>query len=158
MAFFDAQAPVIQPIQHHHDHSYSASASGSTINDELDSETAALIANLTLDDLDELMGSSGDSLPSDEAIAYLLQCEQLDQWLSTMTDTKVAKSIDSAQVTDAAAANLDTFITAEDAVVEDWIEAEFLSLDEALPDPKSSQTLLDDPSFIMDPELVAEYV
>ena len=158
MAFFDAQAPIIQPIQPHHDHSYSASASGSTINDELDSETAALIANLTLDDLDELMGSSGDSLPSDEAIAYLLQCEQLDQWLSTMTDTKVAKSIDSAQVTDAAAANLDTFITAEDAVVEDWIEAEFLSLDEALPDTKSSQTRLEDPNFIMDPEFITVYV
>ena len=159
MAFFGAQTPIIHLIQPHHDHSYSASASSSTINDDLDGETAALIANLALDDLNDLMGSSGDSLPSDEAIAYLSQCEQLDQWLSTMTDTKVAKSIDSAQVTDDA--NLDTFVAAaEEAELEDRIATELLSLDESHPVPKSchGQTRLEDPledpNFIMNPELI----
>ena len=156
MAFFDAQAPIIQPIRPHHDHLYSASASGSTINDELDGETAALIANLTLDDLDDLLGSDGDSLPSDEAIAYLLQCEQLDQWLSTVTEPKRAKSIDSAHVADAAI--LDAFNTAEEAAVEDRIAAELLSRGEALPIPKRCQTRLEDPNFIMDPESITEYV
>jgi hypothetical protein len=156
MAFFDAQAPIFQPIQPHHDHSYSASGSASTANDELDGETAALIANLTLDHLDELMGSRGDSLPEDEAIAYLLQSEQLDQWISTVTDAKVTKSIDSAQVADAA--NLDAFVTAEEAAVEDRIAAELLSSEEALPDPKSCQTRLEDPNFIVNPDLITVYV
>jgi hypothetical protein len=73
MAFVHAQ----EAIQPHHDQPYSAS--GSTINDELDVETAALIANLTLDNLSDLMGSRKGkarihSLLSNDEIAYLLQC------------------------------------------------------------------------------------
>ena len=139
----------------HHDQSTSASASGSTINDELDVETAALIANLTLDNFADLMDNA-DSLPSDEAIAYLQQCEQFDQWLSITADVKLAKSIDEALVTDAA--YLDPFVTAEDAAVEDRIAAELLSRGEALPVPKSCQTRLEDPNFIMNPELIKAYV
>jgi hypothetical protein len=151
MAFFHAQAPIFQPIQPQYE-----SASGSTINDEIDGETAALIANLALDNLTDLMGSHGDFLPSDEAMAYLLQSEQLEQWLSIVADAKLAKSVDNALVSDAD--YLDASITAEEAAVEDRIAAELLSRGEALPVPKSCQTRLEHPDFVMNPELITVYV
>ena len=152
-------ASITQPIQLHQGHSHSASSS--SINDELDVETATLIAKLALDDLADVMGSRkgkarADSLPSDEEIAYRLQSEQYDQWLSIVVDAKLAKSIDGALVTDAA--YLDAFITAEEAAAEDRIAADFLSRGEALPVPKSCQTRLEHPNFIMNPELITAYV
>ena len=157
MEFVHAQASIVQPepIQPHHD--YSQNAIGSTFNDELDVELAALIAKLALDDLADIMGSRkgkacDDSLPSDEEIAYLLQSEQYDQWLSIMEDAKLAKSMDSALAADAA--YLDAFITAEEAAVEDRVAAEHVSRGEALPVPKNCQTRLEHPNFIMNPELV----
>ena len=153
MAFFHAQAPITQPQLH--------SASGSTINDELDMETAALIAKLALDDLADIMSSRkgkarADSTPSDDEIAYRLQSEQYDQWLSIVADSKLAKSIESALVTDAA--YLDALITAEEAAAEDRIAAELLSRGEALPAPKSCQTRLEHPNFVMNPEVIIVYV
>ena len=56
------------------------------------------------------------------------------------------------------AAYLDAFITAEAAAAEDHIAAEMLSRGEALPNPKSCQTRLEHPNFIMDPELITVYV
>jgi hypothetical protein len=151
MAFFHAQ-DLIQP---HHDHSHSASSSA--IDDGLDMETAALIAKLAIDDLADVMGSRkgkarADSLPSDDEIAYQLQSEQYGQWLSIVEDAKLAKSIEGALVADAA--YLDAFITAEAAAAEDHIAAEMLSRGEALPNPKSCQTRLEHPNFIMNPDLV----
>ena len=161
MAFVHAQASIIQiePIEPHHDHSHSAS--GSIIDDEVDVETASLIAKLALDDLADLMGSRkgkarADSLPSDDEIAYQLQSEQYDQWLSIVVDAKLAKSIDDALVTDAA--YLDAFITSEDAAAEDRVAAERLSRGEALPVPKSCQTRLEHPNFLMNPVLIIVYV
>jgi hypothetical protein len=87
MAFFHAQAPIIQPIQPHHDHSHSTS--GSIINDELDAETTAQVAKFTIDGLTD------------------------DQWLSIVVDAKLAKTIEGALVNDAAYP--DAFITAEGA-------------------------------------------
>ena len=160
MAFVLAQASTVQlePIQPHHDHSH---ASGSITDDELDVETAALIAKLALDDLADLMDSRkgkarADSLPSDNEIAYQLQSEQYDQWLSILEDAKLAKSIEGALVTDAA--YLDAYITAEEAAAEDRIAAELLSRGEALPVPKSCQTRLEHPNFIMNPESITVYV
>ena len=75
--------------------------------------------------------------------------------LPIVADAKLAKSIDSALLTDAA--YLDAFITAEEAAVEDRIVAELLSRGEALRVPKS-QTRLENPKFIMDPELITVYV
>ena len=155
MAFFHAQASVIQLEPH------SYSASGSTINDELDVETASLIAKLALDDLADLMGSRkgkgrADALPSDDEIAYQLQSEQYDQWLSIVEDAKLAKSIDGALATDAA--YLDAFITVENAAREDRIAAGLLSRGEALPVPKSCQRRLGDPNFIMNPVVITGYV
>ena len=149
-----SQASIIQ-LQLHHDHSHSAS--GSTINDELDLEMTKLIAKLALDDLADLMSSRKgkcreDSIPPDDEIAYLLQCEQYNQWLSIVEDAKVAKSIDSALVADAA--YLDAFITAEEAAAEDRNAAELLSRGGALPLPKICQTRLEHPNFTMNPELV----
>ena len=113
MAFFDARAPI---FHRHHDHS--RSAGGSTINDKIDAETAALIANLALDDLEDLMDSNSDFLPPDEAIAYLLQSEQIDEWLSRMTNAKLAKNSDSAALdAEATSSFLDAFIIAEEAAV-----------------------------------------
>jgi hypothetical protein len=157
MAFVHAQASIsqLEPIELHDNHDHSHSASG--INDELDVETASLIARLALEDFADIMGSRkgkarSDSLPSDNEIAYQLQSEQYDQWLSIVEDTKLAKSIGDALVTDAA--YLDAFITAEDAAAEDRIAAEHLSRGEALPVPKSCQTRLEHPNFVMNPELI----
>lgn len=152
MALFHSQA---QPIQPH-------PASGSTINDELDAKTAALIAQLALDDLADVLGSRkgkarADSLPSDEEIAHYLQSVQYNELLSIAEDAKLAKSIGEALVTDAA--YLDALITAEEAAAEDRMAAELLSRGEALPAPKSCQTRLEHPAFSMDPQLItAVYV
>ena len=155
MAFFHTQG-LIQP---RHDNAHSSSSS--IIDDELDMETAALIAKLVQDDLAEIMGSRkgkarADSLPSDDEIAYQLQNEQYNQWLSIVEDAKLAKSIEGALITDAA--YLDVYFTAEEAAAEDQIAAEFLSRGEALPDPKSCQTRLEHPNFIMNPEFNTVYV
>jgi hypothetical protein len=149
--------PVVQPIETHHSHL----ATGSVINDDLDAETAALIAKLALDDLADVLSSRkgkarADSLPSDEEIAHRLQSEQYDQLLFFAEDAKLAKSIDDALVTDAA--YLDVFITAEEAAEEDRIAAQLLSRGEALPVPKSCQTRLEHPAFIMNPVFITAYV
>lgn len=138
--FFHAQAPIIQPIQPHHDHSYSASG------------------------LTTFMGSRKgkarvDSLPSHDEIAYLMQWEQFNQWLSIMADAKLAKSTHN--INGALVANdayLNAFITAKEAAVEDRIAPGLLSRDKALPVPKSRQTRLELPDFIMNPEPLKMYV
>lgn len=154
MSFFHTQAPIIEP---HHDHSYSSS--GSTINDsdELDLETATLIANFALDNLDDFkdqVSSNGKThVDSLHEIAYLLQWEQFSQWLSNVADAKLAKSTDSIDSDLAAnAAYLEAFITAEEAAVEDRIAAKLLARGEALPPPKRCQRRLEHPDFLMDPE------
>jgi len=131
------------------------------IEDELDIETAALIAKLSLDDLADVLScrkgkARADSLPSDEEIAHQLQTEQYNEWLSIVEDAKLAKSIGDALVTDAA--YLDAFITAEEAAAEDRIAAELLSRGEALPVPKSCQVRLEHPAFVMDPVFITTYV
>jgi hypothetical protein len=115
MAFI--HPPVIPTIHPHH----SQAASDLAINDDLDTETAALIAKLALDDLADILSSRkgkgrADSLPSDEEIAYRLQSQQFNEWLSIAEDAKLAKSIDDALVTDAP--YLDALITAEEATAE----------------------------------------
>ena len=125
MAFFHAQASIIQPIQPHHGHSHPAG--GSAINDELEVETAALIAKLAHDDLMDFRKGKGraDSLPSsDGEIAYQLQIEQYYQWLSVVADAQLAKSIDGTDD-----AYLDAFINAEEAAAGDCIAAELLFRD-----------------------------
>lgn len=151
MAFFN---PSVIPTIHPH---HSQAASDLPINDDLDTETAALIAKLALDDLADILSSRkgkdrADSLPADEEIAYRLQSQQFNEWLSIAKDAKLAKSIDDALVTDAA--YLDALITAEEAAAEDRIAAQLLSRGEALPVPKSCQTRLEHPAFVMDPDPV----
>jgi hypothetical protein len=151
MAFFYTQA---QP-------DYSYPASGSSIIDELDAETAALIAKLALEDLAEVVESRkgkarADALPSDEEIAYQLQSEQYNDFLTITQDAKLAKSIGDALVTDTA--YLDAFITAEEAAAEDRVAAELLSCGRPLPAPKSCQTRLEHPDFCMDPLPITVYV
>lgn len=119
------------PIQPYHDYSRSESAGGSTINNELDVETAALIAKLAHDDLAKVVNSCkgkgrADSLP-DDAIAYRLQIEQYYEWLSIVADAQLASCIDGTLVTDNA--YLDGF-SAEEVEAGDWIVAELLSRDE----------------------------
>lgn len=58
-----------------------------------------------------------------------------------------------ALVTDAA--YLDDFITAEEAATQDRIAAQLLSCGESLPVPKSSQTRLEDPAFVVDPDAMS---
>ena len=86
----------------------------------------------------------------------ITKSEQYNQWLSIVADAKLAKSIDGALATDAA--YLDAFTTAEDAAAEDQIAAGLLFRGETLPVPKSCQTRLEDPNFIMNPEVMNGYV
>ena len=148
MTFFcDTNLSIVEPHRPHH----SNIASGLAIWEEFDTETAALIVKLALDDLADILPA--DCLPLDEETVHKLQVKEYNEWFSIAEDAKLAKSIDEALDTDAA--YLDAFITAEDAAKEDRITAELLSRGEALPVPKSCQTRLEDPAFAMDPVMDA---
>jgi len=123
--------------------------------DDLDAETASLIATLALEDLEEAMNAQkgkarASSMLNDVDLAYQLQSQQYQAWLSVIEDQKFAKSIGVALVADAAF--LDAFTTSEEAAAEDRLAAQRLFRGEPLPPPKTSQTRLEDPSFVMHPE------
>lgn len=127
----------------------------SIICDESDIQTAAFIAKIlvALNDLADVLPA--DSFSLDEEIVHDLQIKEYNEWLSIAEDARLAKSIGDALATEA---YLDAFITAEEAAKEDRIAAELLSRGEALPVPKSCQTRLEDPAFVMDPVYIASYV
>ena len=123
--------------------------------DDLDAETASLIAMLALEDLEEAMNARkgkarANSQPTDEELAYQLQSQQYQAWLTITEDQKFAKSIGDALTADTAL--LDAFTISEQAAAEDRLAAQRLSRGEALPPPKAFQTRLGDPAFVMHPD------
>jgi hypothetical protein len=127
---------------------------GPLVDDDLDAETASLIARLALQDLEEAINSGkgkarAGSQPTDEELAYQLQSQQYQAWLVTTEDYKIAKSISDALTADAA--YLDAFVTSEEAAAEDRLAAQRLARGEPLPRPKASQTRLENPAFVMHP-------
>lgn len=135
---YDINLSVVEPHRVHHSNLVSSSA----INDEFDTETAAIIAKLAVDDLAEVLPA--DYLPLDQETVHKLQVKEYNEWFSIAQDAKFTKGIGDALVTDTA--YLDGFITAKEAANEDQIAAELLSGGEALPVPNSCQSRLDDPA------------
>ncbi|KDR78118.1 hypothetical protein GALMADRAFT_266649 [Galerina marginata CBS 339.88] len=128
---------------------------GLFIQDGLDIDTAALIAQLALEDLEEVFQgrkgkSRADSPLSDEECAFQVQYEHYKQLLAIAEDAKLARSIGDAVAADAAF--LEASITAEAAAEADRRAAEMLSRGEILPAPNATQARLEDPTFIMHPE------
>lgn len=127
----------------------------------VDLETAALIAKLALEDLQESAygrrwGKSKVGITlSDEAYAYQLQAQQFQEWLTVAEDARLAVSLNDASESDAA--YLDAIATAELAARDDRNAALALSSGLPLPPPTSNQTRLEDPTFMMDPEPKPKY-
>jgi len=128
---------------------------GDPVLDDLDAETASLIARLALEDLDEAINSrkgkarAGFQL-TDEELAYQLQSQQYQAWLTVAEDSKFAKSIGDALTADAN--YLEAFIASEEAAAADRLAAERLSRGEPLPPPTTSQTKVENRAFVMHPE------
>lgn len=122
---------------------------------KVDYETSVLVARLAMEDLENVYGRrwgksrAGASL-SDEEYAMRLQMEQLQEWITTEEDARLANSLREASSTDAA--YLEALITAEQAATEDRRAALALSRGEALPLPTNTQARLEDPAFKMHPE------
>ncbi|KAF5329483.1 hypothetical protein D9619_009199 [Psilocybe cf. subviscida] len=123
--------------------------------EDIDAETAALIAQLALDDLEEEVSTkkgkarAGGPL-SDEDLAFQLQYEFLRQQLALVEDEKYARSLASALESDAAI--LQAHLTAERAAEEDRRAADLVSRGEPLPPPTAIQASLEDPAFVLQPE------
>lgn len=120
-----------------------------------DLETHALVARLTLEDLEASYGRRWGKLreghtPSDEEFALRLQAEQLRQWISIAEDARMAISLDTACENDASW--LDAHAIAEQAAIEDRRAALALSRGQSLPPPTANQRRLEDPSFNLHPE------
>lgn len=133
---------------------------GGPIVDDLDAETASLIARLALEDLDEAINARKGKAragfqPTDEELAYQLQSQQYKAWLTITEDYKVAKSISDALTADCD--YLEAFIASEEAAAADRVAAERLARGEPLPPPTTSQTRLEDPAFVMHPEPPLKY-
>lgn len=134
---------------------------GGPIVDDIDAETASLIARLALEDLDEVINarkgkSRADFQPTDEELAYHLQSQQYQAWLTVTEDYKVAKSISDALTADGD--YIEAFIASEEAAAADRLAAERLARGEPLPPPTTSQTKLEDPAFVMHPEPPPKYL
>lgn len=121
----------------------------------MDPDTAALIAQFALEDLEEVFtlqkGKSRENAPlSDAEYAYKLQSENFQEWLTISEDARYAKSLSNALSTDSA--YLEAAIAAEEAAAQDRMAAVIASRGEELPPPSAAQLLLEDPTFVMHPD------
>ncbi|KAF9528770.1 hypothetical protein CPB83DRAFT_298045 [Crepidotus variabilis] len=121
---------------------------------DLDYETAALIAKLAMEDLDELRGQGkgkarANAPLTDEEYALQLQSQQYQELLTSTEDARIANSLREASATDAA--YLEALVVAEQAAAEDRRAALALSRGEALPPVQDCQRRLEDPAYQMHP-------
>ncbi|KAJ3500002.1 hypothetical protein NLJ89_g9985 [Agrocybe chaxingu] len=140
----------------HRQSATSRSCAPSSVTDlGIDVETAALIAKLQLEDLEDTLsrrkgkGRAG-AVPSDEEYALQVQREQYEELLRVAEDAKIATSLRGAVETDIA--YIEALMLAEEAAREDRRAAEMLSRGERLPPQKDCQIRLENPGFIMHPE------
>jgi hypothetical protein len=120
----------------------------SFLNDDIDTETAALIARLTLKDIEELdfarKGKARHDTPLDDAeVALQMQADSLHAYLKILEDFEFARSLDRALETDV------EFLTAWSAVAlgeqDDHQAALALSRGLPLPQPSDWQRALENP-------------
>ncbi|KAJ7155275.1 hypothetical protein C8R46DRAFT_1005409 [Mycena filopes] len=117
---------------------------------ELDPATAALIRQLTLDDIDDLRASSKgkgreDDPPTDAECALKAHADETDDLLRFLQDLEFARSMDNALEFDQPV--LSVLSVLEDGVRDDHVYAEALQNDQALPEQSEVQRLLEDPDF-----------
>lgn len=121
-----------------------------SLNMDPDIETMQLMAELAIGDLKNISDSRKgkgrwDAPLSDEDLAFQLQNIEIEDLLSLLRDSRVAKSINQAIQVD------QSFLTAlsimEEAAVDDHHAALALSRGQALPGPSASQMLLEDTAF-----------
>lgn len=138
----------------HHDHSFDHLAHAITDENDIDLETARLIAELHLQDLAEIegrrKGKGREGTTSDEEYALQLMTRELQNVVSISEDNRVAQSISKALQTDAA--YLDAFVTAEQAAEADRLAAQALFNGQALPAPIPAQTRVENRDFRMEPQ------
>lgn len=121
----------------------------------MDPDTAALIAQLCLEDLEDLYRSRkgkarADAPLSNEENALEAQKRYFEQLMTVAEDEKLARSIGTAVEMDQN--YLNAFLVAEAAAVADRRAAELLSRGESLPEPNAVQALLESRDFVMHPE------
>ncbi|KAJ7023992.1 hypothetical protein C8F04DRAFT_1011047 [Mycena alexandri] len=117
---------------------------------ELDSATAALISQLTLEDIDDLRNSSkgkgrADDPPSDAECALKAYADETQNLLRFLRDLELARSIDNALEFDQPV--LSVLSVVEEGLRDDHVYAEALQNDQALPTQSEVQRLLEDPDF-----------
>ncbi|CAA7264021.1 unnamed protein product [Cyclocybe aegerita] len=122
---------------------------------DIDVETAALIAKLQLEDIEDSLSrrkgkGRARAVLSDEEYAIQVQREQYEELLTVAQDAKIAASLRGAVETDIA--YIEALMLAEEAAREDRRAAEMLSRGEQLPPQKDCQIRLETPGFIMHPE------
>lgn len=123
-------------------------------NDDIDVETALLIARLTLEDIESVDGSSkgkgrADAPPSDETLALQLQAEYSSNYCRLIEDYRLAQSLHNALRTDIDF--LDVIAIIEQGAHDDHQAAIALSRGLSLPPPSASQRLLEDPLISLEP-------
>lgn len=123
--------------------------------DDIDADTAALIAKLYLEDLEDIYRSRkgkarADAPLTDEEHATQAQQRYFEQLMAAAEDEKLARSIGTAVEMDQE--YLNAFIVAEAAAVADRRAAELLSRGESLPEPNAVQARLESRNFVMHPE------
>ncbi|KAH9476745.1 hypothetical protein JR316_0010660 [Psilocybe cubensis] len=121
---------------------------------DLDIETAILIAQLAQEDIEQVLstrkGKARETSPlSDTELACQMQLEIFQQAVVFSEDAVLARSIDAAVAADAAC--LDAFSVVEQAACADRRAAEMLARGERLPARTEAQSRVADPDFRMEP-------
>ncbi|KAJ7078726.1 hypothetical protein B0H15DRAFT_788765 [Mycena belliarum] len=119
---------------------------------DLDSESAALISQLLLQDIDEIRNArevrrnpGEDSSPSDTECALRASAEEVQNALRLIQDAELARSLDNALELDQPV--LSVLAVLEDGSRDDRRYAEALENGEPLPARSEFQRLLEDPDF-----------
>lgn len=118
---------------------------------DLDPETSKLIAQLTLQDIDEIDGSRkgkarANAPLSDEQIALRMQREYFQSSIREMNDLAMAKSLHDAIERDHSL--LSSLSVMEQAAQDDHNMALALSNGRPLPEKSAAQRLVEDPAFV----------
>lgn len=117
---------------------------------DLDMQTSKLIAELTLRDISEIGQSRkgkarADAPPSDEEVAFRMQCEYWENIIRDINDHLMARSLNEAIEADRPILNALSIM--EQAAEDDRRAALALSGGGELPPPSEAQRLVEDPAF-----------
>lgn len=132
--------------------------SSNLLQEALDFDTSALIAQLALDDLEDSRATTEekgkarfDAALTDAEIAMRLQAEEFEQFPSFAEDSKYAQQLDkldhSAVPTIDEQAQLEAFLIMERAAEDDRRAAEMLARGQPLPPLTENQRRMEQPAF-----------